>query len=254
MVVQGRHRLAMEDGVVGQVPVGGNCTAASRLQVQPRGHRRAGHGVHRGDQPPGSSRGPVALAGVGKLHPASVGRSSRRPSKVIPEVMHSGDASAGPATPIFDEMPVPALTDLPLSDPRAADARPDARQRQLAMLLRAVAVAVAAVGVPHAVLGVLFGDPRAIGLGAMAIAYSVWLLREVERLDTGDRSPVIARIADVSLVLVGIAAVLQPSIAAAMAIAALLPPVLTLPFLEGHQNSAGAHARRVRRDRLGPRR
>jgi diguanylate cyclase (GGDEF)-like protein len=149
--------------------------------------------------------------------------------------MHSGDASEGPATPIFDEMPVPALADLPLSDPRAADARPDARQRQLAMLLRAVAVAVAAVGLPHAVLGLLFRDPRAVVLGAMAIAYTVWLLREVERLDSSDRSSAIARIADVSLVLVGLAAVLQPSIAAAMAIAALLPPVLTLPFLDGHQ-------------------
>jgi diguanylate cyclase (GGDEF)-like protein len=103
------------------------------------------------------------------------------------------------------------------------------------MLLRAVAVAVAVVGVPHAVLGVLFRDPRAVALGAMALAYSVWLLRAVGRFDSSDRSAVIARIADVSLVLVGIAAVLQPSIAAAMAIAALLPPVLTLPFLGGHQ-------------------
>ena len=37
----------------------------------------------------------------------------------------------------------PPSADLPPSDPRAADARPDARQRQLALLLRAVAVAVA---------------------------------------------------------------------------------------------------------------
>ena len=103
------------------------------------------------------------------------------------------------------------------------------------MLLRAVAVAVAAVGLPHAVLGVLFGDPRAVALGAMAIAYAAWLGREVGRIEASGRSAVIARIADVSLVLVGIAAVLQPSIAAAMAIAALLPPVLTLPFLDGHR-------------------
>ena len=44
-----------------------------------------------------------------------------------------------------------------------------------------------------------------------------------------------ARIADVSLVVIGVAAVLQPSIAAAMAVAALLPAVVTLPFLTGRE-------------------
>ena len=47
-------------------------------------------------------------------------------------------------------MPVPAPADLPQSDSLAADARPDARQRQLALLVRAVAVGALIVGVPHA--------------------------------------------------------------------------------------------------------
>ena len=130
-------------------------------------------------------------------------------------------------------MPVPALADLPQSDSRAADARPT-RASGSSRCSSEPAVAVAAVGLPHAVLGVLFGDPRAVALGAMAIAYAAWLGREVGRIEASGRSAVIARIADVSLVLVGIAAVLQPSIAAAMAIA-LLPPVLTPPFLDGHR-------------------
>jgi hypothetical protein len=46
---------------------------------------------------------------------------------------------------------------------------------------------------------------------------------------------VISRVADVSLVCVGIAAVLVPSLAPAMAIASLLPAVLTVPFLSGQQ-------------------
>jgi diguanylate cyclase (GGDEF)-like protein len=132
-------------------------------------------------------------------------------------------------------MPVPALADLPQSDSRAADARPDARQRQLLMLLRAVAVAVAISGAPQVVLGLLYGDVRALALGLMALGYAAWLLHELGRLETAGRSVVITRVADVSLVLVGIAAVLQPSLSAAMAIAALLPAVLTLPFLSGHQ-------------------
>ena len=37
-------------------------------------------------------------------------------------------------------MPVPAPADLPQSDSLAAEARPDARQRQLELLVRAVAV------------------------------------------------------------------------------------------------------------------
>ena len=98
-----------------------------------------------------------------------------------------------------------------------------------------MAVAVAAVGLPHAVLGVLFGDPRAVALGAMAIAYAAWLGREVGRIEASGRSAVIARIADVSLVLVGIAAVLQLSIAAAMATPRCCRPSRTPPFLDGHR-------------------
>jgi diguanylate cyclase (GGDEF)-like protein len=129
-------------------------------------------------------------------------------------------------------MPVPAPADLPQSDSRAADARPDARQPQLELLMRAVAIAAAIVGAPHAALGVLYGDPRAVALGVLTIGYAAWLMWESARIETVGRTRTITMIADVSLVMIAVAAVLQPSIAAAMAIASLLPAVVTLPFLE----------------------
>src|SRR6476646_10511062 len=132
-------------------------------------------------------------------------------------------------------MPVPAPADLPQSDSLAAEARPDARQRQLELLVRAVAVGALIVGVPHALLGIAFADLRAFALGAMAIGYAGWLESESRHLGTTERAGSVARIADVSLVVIGAAAVLQPSIAAAMAIAALLPAVVTLPFLTGRE-------------------
>ena len=132
-------------------------------------------------------------------------------------------------------MPVPALADLPQSDPRAADARPDARQRQLALLIRAVAVAAVIVGLPQLVLGVMYRDPRGVALGVTAIAYAAWLTRESGGLAATGRSLVVARIAEVTLVVIALAAVLQPALASAMAIASLLPAVLTLPFLDAVQ-------------------
>ena len=132
-------------------------------------------------------------------------------------------------------MPVPALTDLTPSDKRTADARTHARRRHLELLVRTVAIAAAVVGLPHAVLGVLYADPRALALGAMALGYAAWLTWQSGRLAVDGEPRTVARIADVSLVVIGIAAVLQPSIAPAMAISAMLPAIITLPFLEGHQ-------------------
>ncbi|MFL5768768.1 MAG: putative bifunctional diguanylate cyclase/phosphodiesterase [Chloroflexota bacterium] len=133
-------------------------------------------------------------------------------------------------------MPVPALADLPQNDVRAAAAaRPDSRQQQLELLIRAVAVGAVVVGVAHAALGVAYADLRAFALGAMAVGYAGWLESESRHIGTRDRASSIGRIADVSLVVIGVAAVLQPSIAIAMAIASLLPAIVTLPFLSGHE-------------------
>ena len=88
-------------------------------------------------------------------------------------------------------VPVPAHADLPPRDPRAADARPDPRQRQLALLLHAVAVAVAVAGVPQAILGLMYGDVRALAVGLMTFGYSLWLVHETGRLPIIGRSVVV---------------------------------------------------------------
>jgi len=132
-------------------------------------------------------------------------------------------------------MPVPALADLPQSDQRAADARPDSRERQLVVLLHGLAVATFAVGAAALALGLWYEDPRTIALGILGTGDAAWLARQTGRLDLSGRPQGIARIAYVTLVVIGIGAVLQPTMGPAMAVAALIPAVLTLPFLDGRQ-------------------
>jgi diguanylate cyclase (GGDEF)-like protein len=132
-------------------------------------------------------------------------------------------------------MPVPALADLPQSAQRAADTRPDARQRQLAMLVRAVAIAAAIIGLTEVALGAVYGDSRSALLGVTSLTFAAWLAHESTRLALDEQSSAVARIAIVTLCVIGVSAVLQPKIASAMAIASLLPAVLTLPFLDGRQ-------------------
>src|SRR5689334_755671 len=101
-------------------------------------------------------------------------------------------------------VPVPARADLAPRDPRAADARPDPRQRPLALVRHAVAVAVAIAGGPQAVLGFMYGDVRALADGLLTFGYSLWLVHETGRLPIIGRSVVGGRVADVSLVCVGL--------------------------------------------------
>ena len=111
-------------------------------------------------------------------------------------------------------------------------------------------------------LGIAFADLRAFALGAMAIGYAGWLeIRVAPPRHHRNARGSVARIADVTLVVIGAAAVLQPSIAAAMAIASLLPAVVTLPFLTGREvrrvlvlaGFVGIGSRPRRRDRPGQR-
>ena len=109
--------------------------------------------------------------------------------------------------------------------------RLEGRERQLRRLIRAVAIATAAAGMPEAVAGLVFGEPRAAGLGLAAIIYGVWLLRECGALVEIGGPIVLKRMAAVSLALIATASILQPTIAFAMAVAAFLPAVLVLPYL-----------------------
>jgi diguanylate cyclase (GGDEF)-like protein len=132
-------------------------------------------------------------------------------------------------------MPVPALTDLAHSDQRATDARPDSRERQLVALIHVLATATFAIGAAALALGLWFEDPRTIALGLLGVGDAAWLAHQTGRLDLAGRAQGIAKIAYATLAVIGFAAVLQPTMGPAMAVASLIPAVLTLPFLDGRQ-------------------
>ena len=95
----------------------------------------------------------------------------------------------------------------------------------------AVALAGAMVGGFEALLGFAFGEARAVVLGLSAVVYAGWLASVSTRFDDLRQAETIGRVAAATLVLVAMAAILEPAIAFAMAIASLLPIVLVLPFL-----------------------
>ncbi len=87
------------------------------------------------------------------------------------------------------------------------------------------------VGGLEALFGLAFGESRAVVLGLSAVTYAAWLARVSLRFGDLRQAETIGRIAAVTLVLVAMAAILEPELAFAMAIASLLPIVLVLPFL-----------------------
>ena len=231
---------------MGEVAVGRDRATPGDLEVEPR--RRPApppRGIERGRSRHGAPAGAWRSRTWASFTGPSVGRTAgaarvaararHRVGRAVveshrPKLMHLGGCSAGTRRPRrCASMPVPALADLPQSDPRAADARPDARQRQLALLIRAVAVAARdrrrartpslGVAVRRSAGGRARRDrrPRPTRAGSAA---SPRRLGAAERasVDRPDRR----RLARSSSPL---AAVLQPSIATAMAIAALLPAV-----------------------------
>jgi diguanylate cyclase (GGDEF)-like protein len=132
-------------------------------------------------------------------------------------------------------VPDPALFEVAQPPPDAIPAvqRPDARAPQLIRLIGGITVAGTVIGGLEAVAGAAYGEPRAIAIGLATVAYAGWLHRIARQLETSEREKVVKRIAGVTLGLIAAAAVLEPNVAPAMAIAALLPAVLVLPFLNG---------------------
>ncbi len=63
----------------------------------------------------------------------------------------------------------------------------DARARQLAVLIRAVAIAGALVGGLEALFGLAYGEARAVVLGLAAITYAIWLARVSSGSTTRDK-------------------------------------------------------------------
>jgi len=109
--------------------------------------------------------------------------------------------------------------------------QPDRRQHQLGLLIRAVGLAILPIDALEILVGLAFGEWRAIVLGVAATVFAIWLLYLSRRPETLARESTISRLATATLGLIAAAAVLEPAVSFAMAITALLPGVLVLPFL-----------------------
>ena len=107
----------------------------------------------------------------------------------------------------------------------------DRRARQLRMMLRAVAIVSAAVALLEVTAGFMYREPRAVGLGLAALGYAGLVAYLTAAVETFGRERVVARVATLTLCLLATGTIVEPSLAPAMAIAALLPGVLVLPFL-----------------------
>ena len=129
-------------------------------------------------------------------------------------------------------MPLSTNADATISgDGDLVEPQADTRVPQLGRLIRGVAIAGGIVGGLEALAGIAFGEWRAVAVGITSITYAIWLARLTIHLDDLRRAETIARIAAATLGMIALTAVLEPSVAYAMAIAALLPAILALPFL-----------------------
>ncbi len=101
----------------------------------------------------------------------------------------------------------------------------------LTSLVRLIAVVACAVGTIEATTGVVYDEPRAIVIGVSATVYGLWVATRLARLGGPNRESTITRIAVATLLLIGLASALQPSMGSAMAIASLLPAVIVTPIV-----------------------
>ena len=133
------------------------------------------------------------------------------------------------------ELTPPTASDAPLAPaphrPSGFAAAASSGVGVLAALVRLIAVVAILIGSIEGIAGIAYGEPRAIALGSAAAVYGLWVASRVAALTGPERETTIVRIASVTLVLIGLAALLQPSVASAMAIASLLPAVIVTPLV-----------------------
>jgi diguanylate cyclase (GGDEF)-like protein len=139
----------------------------------------------------------------------------------------------------MSDSPQARLAQLDVTGDLAADmaAGVDRRARQLRLMLRSVALTTAAVAVLEVAAGFIYRDSRAVGLGLAAFGYGGLVAYLTACIESIGRERVVARVAALTLALLATATIVEPSLAPAMAIAALLPSVLVLPFLGTRQVS-----------------
>ena len=144
----------------------------------------------------------------------------------------------GPATPQVG-LPPPGIARDPsgdastraAADPADATVTAPGDVAALVALIRLIAIVAVAIGTLETIAGLLAGEPRAVILGAGAGLFGIWIAGQVTSLRSSERESSITRIAVATLILVGSAATLQPSLATAMAIGSLLPAVIVTPIV-----------------------
>jgi diguanylate cyclase (GGDEF)-like protein len=102
----------------------------------------------------------------------------------------------------------------------------------LVALVRLIGIVACVIGSIESAAGIVYLEPRAIALGSVTLLYGLWVATRGAAIAGGERESTITRIAVATLFLIAFASTLQPSIAAAMAIASLLPAVIVTPIVD----------------------
>jgi len=127
-----------------------------------------------------------------------------------------------PATPRRGGLPSTPLAD--------AGSTRDDQARSLLSTIRSVSLVAAPIALASLAAGLFFGETRTALVGLTALVYAVWLFvltrRSVEQF--GERS--VIHVAFATLGIIAVAAILEPAVGQALAIAALVPVVLAVPY------------------------
>ena len=135
-------------------------------------------------------------------------------------------------SPDVPDVPVPSRAPDPAVSRGLARGSSPVSASTLVAIVRLIAIAAISLGAIGLVSAAIYGELRSIVLGLIAIAYGAWVAARSRRLDGPDRDETVVRIAAATLPIIGAAALLQPALATAMAIASLLPAVIVTPIVE----------------------
>ena len=151
---------------------------------------------------------------------------------VLPAARSLGDANGPARTARSALMPpqTPIAHDRP-GDGDLVEPQRDGSAPQLALFVGSASIAAAIGGLVVAIAGLAFAEPRSVLLGLVALVYAIWLATIGVRTELLRQPEIVGKIAAFTLVVVALAALLEPAVAFAMAISAFIPCVLALPFL-----------------------
>ena len=142
-------------------------------------------------------------------------------------------ASSQPTGTQPDPEPRAGSADSPVTGRPLATRGPGSRSDvdSLALMVRLLALVIGSIAAVELVAGIAYGEPRAIALGLIGVAYGIWTATNALAIDSVRREHTMVRIATVTLALIAITAALQPSMSPAMALGSLLPAVIATPIV-----------------------